>query len=66
MDPNVYERSLLQGFEQFYGNISQYAIVALLPSYLERKNASLVHMATTLMQKAVMQITAFTSMNGIN
>lgn len=52
MDPNVYERSLLQGFEQFYGNISQYAIVALLPSYLERKNASLVHMATTLMQKS--------------
>jgi len=48
-DAAVYERSLLQGFAQFYGSVEQYAIIALLPSYLERKNASLVHMAKTLM-----------------
>ena len=51
-DADIYERSLLQGFEQFYGDPGQYAILALLPSYLERKNASLVHMAKTLMQKS--------------
>jgi phenylacetate-coenzyme A ligase PaaK-like adenylate-forming protein len=51
-DASIYERSLLQGFEQFYGDPAQYAILALLPSYLERKNASLVHMATTLMKKS--------------
>jgi Acyl-protein synthetase, LuxE len=48
-DAAIYERSLLQGFQQFYGSVQQYAILALLPSYLERKNASLVHMARTLM-----------------
>ncbi|MBS1771864.1 MAG: acyl transferase [Bacteroidetes bacterium] len=50
IDENVYINSLLAGFEQFYGPPSQYAILALLPSYLERKNASLVHMAKVLMQ----------------
>ena len=48
-DAGIYEASLLQGFEQFYGDVREYTILALLPSYLERKNASLVHMAKTLM-----------------
>ena len=51
-DARVYEQSLVQGFEQFYGPVEDYAILALLPSYLERKNASLVHMAQTLMKKS--------------
>jgi len=51
-DAGIYEKSLLQGFEEFYGDTGQYAILALLPSYLERKNASLVHMARTLMEKS--------------
>jgi len=46
----IYETSLLQGFEEFYGPPAEYAILALLPSYLERKNASLVYMAKTLME----------------
>jgi phenylacetate-coenzyme A ligase PaaK-like adenylate-forming protein len=50
-DAGLYERSLQQGFEQFYGAPGEYAILALLPSYLERKNASLVHMARVLMAK---------------
>jgi hypothetical protein len=48
-DKSIYERSLLHGFESFYGPVKEYAILALLPSYLERKNASLVYMARTLM-----------------
>ncbi len=51
-EAGIYEKSLLQGFEQFYGNVSDYTILALLPSYLERKNASLVHMAKTLMERS--------------
>ena len=51
-DRSVYERSLQQGFEQFYGSPAEYAILALLPSYLERKNASLVYMAKTLMAES--------------
>jgi len=51
-DAAIYEKSLLQGFEQYYGPAQQYAILALLPSYLQRKNASLVYMARTLMEKS--------------
>ena len=49
-DTEVYERSLLNGFKEFYGDPSQYTILALLPSYLERQNASLVYMAKILME----------------
>ncbi len=51
-DGSIYERSLLEGFEAFYGNPQDYVVLALLPSYLERKNASLVHMARVLMEKS--------------
>ncbi|HTN47750.1 MAG TPA: hypothetical protein VL098_15485 [Flavipsychrobacter sp.] len=51
-DAAVYEQSLLKGFEQFYGSPGDYVILALLPSYLERRNASLVHMAEQLMKKS--------------
>ncbi len=46
----VYERSLMHGFTLQYGSPADYAILALLPSYLERKNASLVYMAQQLMK----------------
>ena len=48
-DAGIYEKSLIGGFTQFYGSPEKYTILALLPSYLERKNASLVHMAKELM-----------------
>jgi hypothetical protein len=51
-DAALYEAALLQGFRQFYAEPSQYVILALLPSYLERKNASLVHMASVLMKES--------------
>jgi len=51
-DEQIYRKSLLMGFEQFYGPVEQYAIIALLPSYLERGNSSLVHMARVLMEKS--------------
>jgi hypothetical protein len=51
-DAEIYRSSLLQGFEQFYGDPAEYVILALLPSYLERQNASLVYMAKTLMEKS--------------
>lgn len=45
-----YEQSFRQAFSQFYGNIEDYAILALLPSYLERKGSSLIYMAEDLIQ----------------
>ncbi len=49
-DESLYENTLISGFEKFYGSPSDYVFLALLPSYLERKNASLVYMANTLMK----------------
>lgn len=43
-DPDFYLKISQQIFEQFYGQISEYQIFALLPSYLERQNSSLVFM----------------------
>ena len=51
-DAGIYEASLLQGFKEFYGSPKDYVILALLPSYLERQNASLVYMAKTLMAQS--------------
>ncbi len=51
-DGQLYEDALLKGFTNFYGDPANYVIIALLPSYLERKTASLVHMAKVLMEKS--------------
>jgi hypothetical protein len=49
-DVSIYEESYRKGFSQFYGNIEDYTILALLPSYLEREGSSLIHMVDDLIQ----------------
>lgn len=46
----VYEESFIKGFEYFYGSISDYIFLALLPSYLENGDSSLVYMADHLIK----------------
>lgn len=58
-DETVYRTSLLAGFEQFYGSVNDYTFLALLPSYLERQNASLVHMAKVLMEESNQPLNGF-------
>ncbi len=55
----LYEQALLTGFRQFYGAPGDYTILALLPSYLERSNASLVHMVKVLMEKSGNDMSGF-------
>lgn len=55
----LYEQALLAGFRQFYGAPGDYTILALLPSYLERSNASLVHMVKVLMEKSGNDMSGF-------
>lgn len=50
-DISLYEESYQKGFAQFYGNIEDYAILALLPSYLEREGSSLIYMVKDLINK---------------
>ncbi len=47
-DISIYEESFRKGFELFYGNIQEYCLIALLPSYLEREGSSLVYMTNDL------------------
>ena len=49
-DVSIYEESYRKGFSQFYGNIEDYVVLALLPSYLEREGSSLIHMVDDLIQ----------------
>lgn len=51
-DLEVYKKSLTQGFENRFGALSDYLIIALLPSYLNKKNSSLVYMANEWMKKS--------------
>ena len=50
-DISLYEESYRKGFSQFYGNIEDYTILALLPSYLEREGSSLIYMVNDLIQR---------------
>lgn len=49
-DLEFYEESYRLGFRQFYGNIEDYVVLALLPSYLEREGSSLIYMVDDLIQ----------------
>lgn len=51
-DVSVYEKSYLKGFELVYGNIQDYCVLALLPSYLERDGSSLIYMMEDLIKKS--------------
>jgi len=49
-DAGLYEKSYLSTFKHFYSDPARYCILALLPSYLERNNSSLVCMAEGLIR----------------
>ena len=51
-DLTLYEQSYLQGFEHFYGPVSNFCVLALLPSYLERSGSSLIYMMDDLIRKS--------------
>lgn len=51
-DALVYKRSFMQFFEETYGSTNNYCVLALLPSYLERNNSSLVYMADELIKES--------------
>ena len=49
-DISLYEQSYRNAFSEFYGNIEDYAILAMLPSYLERSGSSLIYMVKDLIE----------------
>jgi hypothetical protein len=51
-DVSWYEESFRRAFDIFYGDIRDYCILALLPSYLEREGSSLIYMAEDLVKRS--------------
>ena len=51
-DISIYKNSFRKAFEKFYGDIKEYAILALLPVYLEREGSSLVYMVDDLIRES--------------
>jgi hypothetical protein len=58
-DINLYKKSFTTGFEKFYGKAKDKCILGLLPSYLERKNSSLVMMVDELIQQSDNNLSGF-------
>ena len=48
----LYTNSFTKTFEKFYGNIDHWTILALLPSYLEQGDSSLIYMVNHLIKKS--------------
>jgi len=51
-DVSWYQESFRRAFDLFYGDIRNYCILALLPSYLEREGSSLIYMAEDLVKRS--------------
>jgi phenylacetate-coenzyme A ligase PaaK-like adenylate-forming protein len=51
-DTGLYEKSFLKAFTLFYDEPDRYMIAALLPSYTERGNSSLVYMMDNLIKRS--------------
>ncbi len=58
-DIEVYKRSFLTTFSNFYGNVEDYCVIGLLPSYLEKNNSSLVFLVDELIKLSSHQQSGF-------
>ncbi|MDR3247103.1 MAG: acyltransferase [Prevotellaceae bacterium] len=58
-DASIYKQSYTAGFRYFFGDISRYVILALLPSYLERQGSSLITMVQGLIEDSSNPVSGF-------
>ena len=58
-DLTIYEESFRKGFAYFYGDIHNYVVLALLPSYLERTGSSLITMVADLIERSDSEYSGF-------
>lgn len=50
-DVDLYKQNFTRIFETFYASVSDYVILGLLPSYLEREGSSLIYMVDDLIKQ---------------
>lgn len=58
-DLSLYEASYRRGFEYFYGPVSDWCILALLPSYRDRPGSSLIYMVEGLIRAGAREGSGF-------
>jgi hypothetical protein len=58
-DLSLYEQSFLAGFTSFYGKVTDYCFLCLLPSYLEREGSSLIYMCKRLIEESKNPLSGF-------
>ena len=58
-DIELYKQSFLKSFELFYGDVSQYCILSLLPNYREQGASSLVYMVDELIKESKNKLSGF-------
>ena len=51
-DLSIYENSFKNSFQLFYGDITDYCILSLLPNYREREGSSLIYMVDDLIKRS--------------
>lgn len=51
-DVSWYRESFRRAFQLFYGDITHYCVLALLPAYLEREGSSLIYMAQDMIEES--------------
>ena len=52
INTSLYEKSFRTAFKKFYGSPSDYIFLALLPSYIEKKNSSLIYMVNDFIKSS--------------
>lgn len=57
--PEFYVQSFMRSFRYFVGQPGDYAILALLPSYSEKGDSSLLYMMQYLLRKAIQPVSKF-------
>ena len=51
-DLSIYEYSFRKAFQLFYGDITEYCVLSLLPNYREREGSSLIYMVDDLIKSS--------------
>lgn len=51
-DTEIYTRSFMEAFRLFYGDVKDFVVLGLLPSYLERQSSSLVYMVQEMIRRS--------------
>ena len=59
VDLELYKEIFTKGFEKFFGHAGDYVILALLPSYLEQGDSSLVFMVDDLIKQTANRLSGF-------